>query len=87
MSGGEQLLLNVWKTARQATLLILSELIERGGVKVSEDGSEWDLQPGLKTLQRFLSEQRNALTSLGLERREKDVMNLKDYLEGDYEKA
>lgn len=44
MTAGERLMLNAWRTARQATLMILNELIERGAVMV-KDG-QWNLQPG-----------------------------------------
>ncbi len=84
MSGGEQLLVNVWRVARQCTLLILHELIERGAVTVSEDGREWDLQPGLKTLQKFLSEQRSTLMSLGLARRAKNITDPATFLKERY---
>ncbi len=36
MTGGERIMLEVWRTARQATLLILNELIERGAVVVTD---------------------------------------------------
>ncbi len=71
LTGGEELMLNVWKTARQATLLILYEMAHRG-VIVQRDG-EWDLQPGATRLAKFLAEERAALLALGLDRRPKDV--------------
>jgi hypothetical protein len=71
LTGGEELMLNVWRTARQATLLILYEMAHRG-VIVQRDG-EWDLQPGAQRLSKFLQEERQALLALGLQRRPKDV--------------
>lgn len=71
MSGGEKVMLNVWRSARQAVLLILSELVDRGAV-LAKNG-EWDLQPGLQRLTKFLTEERQALLALGLQRRTKDA--------------
>ena len=72
MTGGERLMLNVWKTARQATLLILHELAERGAV-LAKDG-EWDLQPGAQRLVKFLAEERAALIALKFdEKRARDI--------------
>ena len=74
MAEGEQMMLNVWRMARTATLLILDELIERGAVVV-QDGT-WDLQPGLTRLSKFLSEERAALLAIGLGRRPRDVTDI-----------
>ena len=52
MTGGEQLMLGIWRTARTAVLLILNELVERGAVAV--DNGTWDLQPGVARLAKFL---------------------------------
>lgn len=71
MTGGEQAMLRIWKTAREITLLIFHEMIERGAIMVN-DGN-WDLQPGAQRLAKFLSEERAALRELGLERRAKNV--------------
>jgi hypothetical protein len=71
MSGGERLLLNVWRTARQATLLILSEMAARGAI--AAEGDKWDLQPGAQRLAKFLSEERAALLGLGLQRTAKNT--------------
>ena len=52
MSGGERLMVANWKAARQAELLIRTELIEKGAVQMKE-GTR-DLQPGLQRLSGFL---------------------------------
>jgi len=72
-------MLNVWRSARQAVLLILNEMVERGAVSV-EDG-KWDLQPGAQRLAKFLSEERAALLALGLQRRAKDAGSLEALLD------
>lgn len=74
MTGGERLMLNVWRSARQAVLLILNEMVSRGAVS-AEDG-KWDLQPGAQRLAKFLSEERASLLALGLQRRAKDAGSL-----------
>ncbi len=74
LTGGEILMVNVWRTARQATLLILCEMASRG-VIIQRDGT-WDLQPGAQRLARFLQEERATLLALGLERRTRDVDTL-----------
>lgn len=71
MTAGERAILNVWRTARTAVLLILDELVRRGAVVV--ENGKWDLQPGTARLSKFLAEERAALMSLGLERRARDV--------------
>lgn len=78
MTGGERLMLSIWRSARQASLLILNELVERGAV-VAEDG-KWDLQPGAQRLAKFLAEERAALLALGLHRRAKDATSLDEIL-------
>lgn len=71
MTAGEQAMLDIWRTARTATLLILAEMIERGAIVQMESG--WDLAPGAQRLARFLAEERQALLALGLNRRAKEV--------------
>ncbi len=80
MSVAERLMLSNWTSARKAELLIWNELIDRGSVHVKEDGS-WDLQPGAQRLAVFLGVQHRCLTALGLERKQKDVVDLKSYIE------
>ena len=63
MSGAEILMIANWTAARRAELLILTELLERGAIKVDRDGT-WDLQPGLQRLTPFLSVQRHPLLHL-----------------------
>jgi len=74
MTGGEQAMLQVWKTARQTTLLILHELVERGAV-VEKDGC-WDLAPGVQRLAGFLGQERAALLALGLDSRGKNITDI-----------
>ena len=71
MTAGEQAMLDVWRTARTATLVILGEMIERGAVVQTHSG--WDLAPGAQRLARFLAEERQTLLALGLNRRAKEV--------------
>ena len=64
-------MLDVWRIARTATLVILGEMIERGAVVQTHSG--WDLAPGAQRLARFLTEERQTLLALGLNRRAKEV--------------
>lgn len=63
------------QVARGATMLILSEAARRGFIH-GGDGKGWDVMPGVKELSRFLGIERQALDSLGLQRREKPVEDL-----------
>ena len=83
MSGAEQLMIGVWKSARQSELLIWHEVIERTAIQVDEGGA-WDLQPGLQRLAPFLAAQHRALVALGLERRQRPVSDLQTYLSEHY---
>ena len=83
MSGAEQLMIGVWKSARQSELLIWHEVIERTAIQVDEGGT-WDLQPGLQRLAPFLAAQHRALVALGLERRQRPVSDLQTYLSEHY---
>lgn len=84
LTGGEQLMVNVWKTARRAVLLILYEMAQRG-IITSDDG-QWDLQPGAQRLVKFLAEERMALTALRFDqRRPRDVTQDLDALLADDE--
>lgn len=78
MTGGERLMLNVWRSARQAVLLILTEMVDRGAVSAAD--GKWDLQPGTQRLAKFLSEERSALLALGLARKTKDAGSLEELL-------
>ena len=82
MSGAEKLMVNNWASARKAELLIWNELIEKGAIMVTENG--WDLQPGVQRLASFLMSQHRALVALGLERKQKDVMDLQTYVAEKY---
>ena len=83
MSGAEQLMIGVWRSARQSELLIWHEVIERTAIQVDESGA-WDLQPGLQRLAPFLAAQHRALVALGLERRQRPVSDLQTYLREHY---
>lgn len=61
-----------------ATLLILEEAKARG--LVSKCDGSWDLAPGVSRLIGFLNAERQALATLGLGRREKDVTSLEQFL-------
>ena len=75
-------MVNNWASARKAELLIWNELIEKGAIMVTENG--WDLQPGVQRLASFLMSQHRALVALGLERKQKDVMDLQTYVAEKY---
>ncbi len=79
LSGVERLIIDNWKSARQVELLIWHELIEAGAVSLREDGT-WDLQPGVQRLAAFLGVQHRCLATLGLERKQKNVLDLQSYL-------
>ena len=57
-----------------ACLLILEEAAVRGLVRQID--ATWDLAPGLSRLVGFLGGERQALVALGLERRERDALDL-----------
>ena len=85
MSGAECLLVSTWKSARMCELLIWHFLLKTNSpVQLSKDKSTWDLQPGMQRLSVFLAEQRRCLMALGLERRSRNVMDLKDYVAENY---
>ena len=75
ISNAEGRMIEVAQTARGATMLILAEAARRGFTIPGQDGKGWDLAPGAKELGRFLGLERQALDSLGLERRAKDVLD------------
>lgn len=72
-------LMEVAQTARGAWMLILSECARSGFITKSAE--TWDLSPGAKDLPRFLSIERQALQTLGLERKAKSVPLLSEYIE------
>ncbi len=75
----EQALLNSWKTCRSVEMLVMFELFQKGAI-VQREGGEWDLQPAIGRLGKFLSEGRQTLQALGLERRAKSVTDLATYI-------
>ena len=80
LTGAEKLMIAIWKSGRQAELLIWHEVIKRSAVQVDESGN-WDLQPGLQRLAPFLAAQHRALLALGLERRPRSIQTLSEVLE------
>ena len=76
LSETEKRMVEIAETARGASMLILAEAARRGFIR-QVDGS-WDLAPGAKELARFLSLERQALQTLGLERRPRDIPALED---------
>lgn len=72
-------MMEIAATACGATMLILKEAA-RNGFIVKQGGS-WDLSPGAKDLPKFLAIERQALQTLGLERKTKAPIMLADYLE------
>lgn len=79
LSEAERRLIELAQMSRGASMLILAEASTSGFI-VKENGS-WDLAPGAKDLPRFLAIERQALQTLGLERRAKPVTLLSEYLE------
>lgn len=75
----EQRLMEVSQIARGASMLILAEAARNGFIV--KQGDSWDLSPGAKDLPKFLSIERQALQTLGLERRAKSIPVLADYIE------
>lgn len=80
ITAGERRMAEIAQTARGASMLILAEAA-RSGFTTKVDGT-WDLAPGVKELAKFLNTERQALDSLGLERRVK-VKTLAEILAGD----
>lgn len=78
-SEAERRCIELAQIARGASMLILAEA-GRSGFITKADGT-WDLAPGGKELARFLSIERQALQTLGLQRRAKAVLQLSDYIE------
>lgn len=77
-SEAERRCIELAQIARGASMLILAEAARSGFIH-KRDGS-WDLAPGAKELGKFLSIERSALQTLGLNRRAKSVQSLDDYL-------
>jgi hypothetical protein len=82
ITAGERRLVEIAQTARGASLLILAEAARSGFV--APTNRSWDLAPGTKELAKFLTVERNAIVSLGAERRAKDVPSLADYIREKY---
>ncbi|MBX3305646.1 MAG: hypothetical protein KF751_06265 [Nitrospira sp.] len=78
-SEAERRCIELAQIARGASMLILAEA-GRSGFITKADGT-WDLAPGGKELARFLSIERQALMTLGLQRRAKAPIMLSDYIE------
>lgn len=74
LTEAEARLIEIGQISRGASMLILAEAA-RSGFIVKADGT-WDLAPGAKELARFLSVERHALQTLGLERRAKPINDL-----------
>lgn len=77
ITAGERRMAEIARTARGCSMLILAEAAKRGFIQ-NVDGT-WDLAPGAKELSKFLNAERQALDSLGLERRVK-VKTLEELL-------
>lgn len=78
LTEAEARLIEIGQISRGATMLILAECA-RSGFVVKEDGT-WNLSPGAKELVRFLSVERSALQTLGLDRRAKPVQSVDEYV-------
>jgi hypothetical protein len=79
MTETEKRLAEIAQTARGASMLILAEAARSGFVR-KVDGT-WDLAPGARELAKFLTVERGALQTLGLDRRTKPAgPTLDEYL-------
>jgi hypothetical protein len=76
VTAGEHRVIEITQTARGASMLILAEARRSGFIR-QVDGT-WDLSPGAKELAKFLSIERTALQTLGLDRRPRPVESLSD---------
>ena len=84
MSETEKLMAQNAQTARGAVMLILAEAARSGFVR-QIDGT-WDLAPGAKELAKFLTAERGALQSIGMERRTQLAPSLAEYLDASYQR-
>jgi hypothetical protein len=71
-------LVEIIQLNRGAAMLVLAEAARSGFIVETDDG--WDLAPGAKELGKFLGNELRALVALGLERRQRDALDLKTYL-------
>ena len=78
LTEAEARLIEIGQISRGATMLILAEVAASGFIV--KDGNSWDLSPGAKDLPKFLAIERQALMSLGVERRAKTVPQLHEYI-------
>ncbi len=78
LSAVERHLIEIAETARGCALMILVDAARYGRVRiVSENGIQsWALAPGYSELPRFLNLERQALTTLGIEKRLPPPMEL-----------
>jgi hypothetical protein len=72
LTAGEVAMLDLYRRAHGASLLLLAEAHEKGYIRVGADGA-WDLHPGAREIARFAEMERRILMSLGLDRRAKPV--------------
>lgn len=72
LTAAEVALLDLYRRAHGASLLLLAEAHEKGYIRVAEDGS-WDLHPGAREIARFAEMERRILMTFGLDRRAKPV--------------
>jgi len=80
ITAGETALLQAIVTANVCASLCLAEIGREGAFTVNSDGVKVS-SPALKEVGRFLSEMRQGLVALGLERRAKQPQTLESYLE------
>lgn len=74
LTEGEARVIEIGQIARGASMLILAECARTGFTR--KVGDTWDLSPGAKELAKFLSVERSALQTLGLERRARPIDDL-----------
>ena len=84
MTETERLMMENASVARGVVMLILSEAGRSGFVR-QIDGT-WDLTPGMKELAKFLTAERRALKTIGLERRSRPTQTLEAYIDASYKR-
>ena len=73
LTAAEAALLDTYRRAHGASLLLLAEAHERGYIREDSKTGAWDLHPGARELSRFAALEVKILQTLGLERRARNA--------------
>lgn len=76
MTAGQRALIDLYRRAHGASLLLLAEAHEKGYIRVDAETGAWDFHPGAKEIARFAELERKVLLDLGLEREAKPLPSL-----------